>query len=403
VVILEAGTRFGGRTYARSFAGRDDLTVELGGSWVNRGLQPGVRREIARYGVALTEDVMPENPAFITDGVLRSFPVPATELGDLERVLGHLRDASKRIAPSQPLSSQPIRDLDISVEAFISGLDLGPATRDLFYAAVAWYTGADPRQISVFGTIAQTAGFGHSPFGFYGALTERFVGGAGRLLQAMVDESKLDVRLDHHVAQIEATGDGVVVRTRAGTSFEAHTCVVAVPTNVIRHISFSPELPDTKARFLGRNHLGRAYKPSILVRNVPRRGFAFGSGKLQALCLGYELADGSSLLMAFGDQNSVSDPVSRNEIEAAVREYYPEAEVIAVDAHDWNSDPLFDGTYRVDRPGEALDFLRAMNEPEGPVIFAGTDLDDSVWRIWIEGAIHSGHRAANNVSRRLRP
>jgi monoamine oxidase len=251
--------------------------------------------------------------------------------------------------------------------------------------------------VSVLTTIAQTAGFGHSPFGFYGALTERFVGGAGRLLEAMVDESELDVRLDHHVAHIETASDGVTVRTRAGATFEAATCVVAVPTNVIRHISFSPELPNTKARFLNRNHLGRAYKPSILVRNVPRRAFAFGSGKLQALCLGYELADGSSLLMGFGDESSVSDPVSRDEVEAAVREYYPEAEVIAVDAHDWNSDPLFDGSYRVDRPGEAYDFLRAMNEPEGPVVFAGTDLDDSVWRIWIEGAINSGYRAADQV------
>jgi Flavin containing amine oxidoreductase len=192
-VVLEAGSRIGGRTYARPFAGREDLTAELGGSWVNRKLQPGVRREIERYGIRLTEDPAPENAAFITDGVLRSFPVPADELGDLERAWGHLRDASKRIAPSQPLSSQPIRDLDVSVDEFIGGLNLGPATRDLFYAVVAWYTGADPRQVSVFGTIAQTAGFGHSPYGFLGALTERFVGGAGILLDRMVSGARLEI------------------------------------------------------------------------------------------------------------------------------------------------------------------------------------------------------------------
>jgi phytoene dehydrogenase-like protein len=79
VVVLEAGSRIGGRTYARPFAGREDLTAELGGSWVNRRLQPGIRREIERYGITLTEDPTPENAAFITDGVLRSFPVPADE------------------------------------------------------------------------------------------------------------------------------------------------------------------------------------------------------------------------------------------------------------------------------------------------------------------------------------
>jgi monoamine oxidase len=398
VVILEAGSRIGGRTYARPFAGREDLTVELGGSWVNRKLQPGVRREIERYGIALTQDLTPENAAFITGGALRSFPVPADELGDLERALMHLRDASKRIAPSQPLSSQPLRDLDVSVDEFISGLDLGPATRDLFYAVVAWYTGADPREVSVFGTIAQTAGFGHSPYGFFGALTERFVGGAGVLLDRMISGSRLEIRLDHHVARIEQTGEGVTVRTRGGQAVQARSCVVAAPTNVLRHIEFKPGLSVDKQKFLAQNHLGRAYKPSMLVRNVPRRPFTLGMGKLQSLCFGYEYGDGSCLLMGFGDERSVTDPTSREQVEAAVREYFPDAEVIAVDAHDWNSDPLFDGTYRIDRPGEAYDFVRVMNEPEERVVFAGTDLDDSVWRIWIEGAVNSGYRAADRVS-----
>ncbi|MDX3640512.1 NAD(P)/FAD-dependent oxidoreductase [Streptomyces sp. MB09-02B] len=399
VVVFEAGARIGGRTYARPFTGHEDRQAEFGGSWVNRELQPGVRREIARYGVAISEDVMPESAVFLTGGALRSFPVPARELADLERVLGHLRDASKRIAPSQRLTSQAIRDLDISVDEFLAPLNLGPATRDLVYTAIGWYTGADPREISVFGTIAQTAGFGHSPYGFFGALTERFVGGAGVLLGRMVEQSRLEIRLGHHVAQVEQDEDGVTVRTRDGESVRARTCVMAAPTNVLRHIDFQPGLSDDKVKPLAENHQGRAYKPTMLVRNVPRRPFAFGRGTLSAICLGYELADGTSLLMGFGEQaKGRLDPTDREQVQSAVREYYPQAEVLAVDAHDWNTDPLFDGTYRIDRPGEAYDFIRAMNEPEGRVVFAGTDLDDSVWRIWIEGAVNSGYRAADTIS-----
>jgi len=399
VVILEAGPRIGGRTYARPFAGREDLMAELGGSWVNRDLQPGIRREIQRYGIALAEDVAPGSAAFITDGVLRSFPVPGSEIGDLERIVGHLRDASKRIAPSQRLSSQPIRDLDVSVDEFIAPLDLGPATRDLLYATIAWYTGADPREASMLSFIAQTAGFGHSPYGFASALTERFVGGAGTLLDSMVDQSRLEIRLHHHVARIEQTAAGVTVRTRDGQSVEARSCVVAAPTNVLRHIDFNPGLSDEKRNFLAANHQGRAYKPSMVVRNVPPRPFALGMGALQAICLGHELADGSSLLKGFGGEGAAKlDPTNREQVEAAVREYYPDAEVLAVDAHDWNTDPLFDGTHRIDRPGQAYDFLRAMNEPEDRVVFAGTDVDDSVWRTWMEGAVNSGYRAADGVS-----
>jgi monoamine oxidase len=324
--------------------------------------------------------------------------VPAEELGDLERAMGHLRDASKRISPTIPLSGQPIRDLDVSVDEFISGLNLGPATRDLFYAVVAWYSGANPGDVSVLGTIAQTAGFGHSPYGFFGALTERFVGGAGTLMERMISDADLEIRLDHHVVEVTQDGEGVTVRTRDGQTVSGRSCVMAAPTNVLRHIDFTPALSQDKRRLLASNHLGRAYKPSMIVRNLPPRPFALGMGALQSLCLGYEYSDGTNLIMGFGDAHSVSDPTSREELQTAVREYYPTAEVLAVDAHDWNTDPLFEGTYRIDRPGEALEFLRVMNQPEQRVVFAGTDLDDSVWRIWIEGAVNSGHRACDRIS-----
>jgi monoamine oxidase len=43
-----------------------------------------------------------------------------------------------------------------------------------------------------------------------------------------------------------------------------------------------------------------------------------------------------------------------------------------------------------------------MNQPEDRVVFAGTDVDDSVWRNWIDGAINSGGAAADKVSEILR-
>lgn len=63
VVVLEGGTRIGGRTYARPFKEQEPPTVELGGSWINRALQPNIRREVARYGVRVKPDVPTENVA----------------------------------------------------------------------------------------------------------------------------------------------------------------------------------------------------------------------------------------------------------------------------------------------------------------------------------------------------
>ncbi|MFG2960947.1 FAD-dependent oxidoreductase [Streptomyces sp. NPDC048291] len=129
--------------------------------------------------------------------------------------------------------------------------------------------------------MAQTARFGHSPYGFFGAPMERFVGGAGVLLDRMVEQSRLEIRLGHHVTRIEQSEDAVTVRTRDGQSVRARSCVVAEPTNVLRHIEFLPGLSTDKNRFLARNRQGRASKPSMVVRNVPPRSFALGTGTLR--------------------------------------------------------------------------------------------------------------------------
>src|SRR5262245_37281934 len=111
VMLLEAGSRLGGRTFAQPFAGLDGVKVDYGGSWVNTKLQPLIRRETQRYNMVLTEDAPTRSAVFHAGGQRRSLPVPSAELGDLERALGRLRDASKRISPAQPLSEQPLSDL----------------------------------------------------------------------------------------------------------------------------------------------------------------------------------------------------------------------------------------------------------------------------------------------------
>jgi monoamine oxidase len=173
---------------------------------------------------------------------------------------------------------------------------------------------------------------------------------------------------------------------------------MAVPTNVLRHIDFRPALSDDKMSHLAQNHPGSLYKPSMLVRNIPPRPFALGLGRLSSLCLGYEYDDGTCLIMGFGNRDDFVDPHSRDELELAVREYYPEAEVLAVDAHDWDQDPLFSGTHRADRPGDTFTFLQAMSKAEDRIVFAGTDVADTVWRAWIEGALDSGHRATTDIN-----
>ena len=402
VVVLEGGQRIGGRTYARPFAGRPDVTVDFGGSWVNRKLQPNMNREIRRYGITLKDDLPTQTAAFYTGGARRIMPVPSEELGDLERALNHVRDASKRIVPNRPLTSQTLRDLDVTFDQFFAPLDLPDATRDAVLAMTAAFSGSDPHEISMLNLIGQVAGYGYSPYGFVGALTERFVGGAATLLNAMIDGSRLEVRLDHRVVSVEQSTDEVTVRTAGGVSVTARTCIVAAPTNVLRHIEFTPQLSAAKQRATAVNHASRAFKTVALVRNLHARPYALGITDIHMVCHAYDLGDGSHILYGFGSASvSELDYFDRDQVENVLRLYFPDIEVVAVDAYDWNADPLFDGTYRFDRAGEYYDTVIAMNTPEDRIVFAGTDIDDSLWRSWMEGAVNSAHQAADITEARL--
>lgn len=402
VVVLEAGDRIGGRAFNRPFAGRPDLHVDLGGSWINRDLQPLMRREVQRYNITIKEDQSATAAAFFTGGAKRLVPVPPEEFGDLERALAFLRDASKRIALNQPLTAQSVADFDVSADQFFAPLNLPEATRDLIFSMVATYSGAPAEDVSMLHIVAQVAAYGHSPYGFVGALTERFVGGVGSLLTAMIDGARLDVRLGHRVASVEQSTDGVTVRTADGERVDARAAVVAAPTNVLRHIEFTPSLDPSKQKVLADNHASRAIKPSILVRDFAERPFALGTGALQMICHAYDLGDNSHILYGFGCEGIGDlDIADREQVQDALRQYFPNADVVAVDSHDWNADPLFDGTYRIDRPGETLDVLTAMNQPEDRIVFAGTDIDDSPWRTWMEGALNSAQGAVDATNARL--
>lgn len=96
--------------------------------------------------------------------------------------------------------------------------------------------------------------------------------------------------------------------------------------------------------------------------------------------------------------DNFSETHSRDEVQRAVRKYYPDAEVVAVDAHDWSRDPLSMELTGSIGPATPFRFLQAMSKPEARIVFAGTDVADSAWRTWIQGALDGTHHATTDVN-----
>ncbi len=83
-----------------------------------------------------------------------------------------------------------------------------------------------------------------------------------------------------------------------------------------------------------------------------------------------------------------------------MRAFLPDAEVEEVAAHDWVADEFSRGTWPVYRPRQLTRYLRALQQPEGRVLLAGSEMANG-WCGFIDGAIESGLRVSRVVAHLL--
>ncbi|KHK98816.1 hypothetical protein LK09_08000 [Microbacterium mangrovi] len=405
VLVLEGANRIGGRTYTRAFRDHPDITVEAGGAYVDLSIHTNVVRELERYRPALIPSKgVPTSAHFFTAGARSTLPVPWWDLWALEAVAIRLHNAAARLRSDTPLHEQELADLDVSAAEFFEPIGpLPQSVRDLIYGQIGGHEGADADSASMLWILGLIAAGGGSPFQYFmfgeSSDSRMFVDGPTDLLHRMVDGSQIEVQLNRRVTAVTDDGSTVRVVTDDGTEVTAGACVMAVPTNVLRRIEFTPGMTPDQTALLRRNHPGSAIKVHMIVDNIPPAPICIGLGPLVTVLPLGTLEDGRSLLVGFGAHGIYDfDPCDRASVETGLRLYLPDANVVAVDAHDWAADPLFDGTYRVDHPGEGQLSGRVMNEMAGRIAFAGADIEDHLFRNTFDGAISSGARAAVAVA-----
>lgn len=403
VTLLEARDRVGGRTYSRKFKNREEL-MEFGGAWIATDYMPNIAREVQRYDVPLMQSPDLTHYRFLIEDRLSMFPVPPDEITALERAWLAIAGAAERISAHLPLHMQPLADLDVSWAEFLGPLELPSATYEFYTAALSTYVGGHPHDFSALHTLGCIATLGKSPYNaFHGVLVDKFANGTADLLHRMVDEAGIDLHLSTPVHSVRQDDNGVLVTSVEGDTFSARACVVAVPTNTIRQIDLSPVLSDAKADALAANHPGRGYRVNFLVEGAPEGFFALGwRAGLQMVVTEYQIDRNLALMSAFGAEGLYPlDPTDREQVQKALDPVLNGARVLEVDAHDFNADPFSDGTWRINPPGWARRFAKTMNEPEGRVFFAGSDVSFATLNGWMEGAVDSGHLVADGVAANL--
>ncbi|MGE3877147.1 MAG: flavin monoamine oxidase family protein, partial [Parvibaculaceae bacterium] len=380
-IVLEARDRVGGRGFTRNFPDSADR-LEYGGAWI-APWHDRIRHHAEKTGITL-RPTHPVGEQRWHDGNALRQGLPASAPA-LQAVKEHalLYKAGKPFPWKTPLTLSQY-------------LDRIAAGAELRAYVLAWWTisgNGDPDRISASEFLSSCAYGEGTPESMMTALRHTLVPGAGILAERMMASARARLELDTPAAAVSRNSESVAITCTSGKVVEARAAICAMPLNALPAIAFTPDLSTKKREAIAMGHGGRSLKLWLKVRGVgPGILASGGPGGLRWLFSERTSADGATLIVGFALADGTLDPRDRASVAASLARFFPEAELIAWDWHDWVSDPWSRGTW-VALPADAP----WIGDPgiwsrEGRLAFATSDFADTAPG-WFEGAIRSGEAA----------
>lgn len=397
VLVLEARDRLGGRAYTSQLAGRD---VELGGAHVH-WFQPHVFAELTRYGIPFRPLPLPERWSYWSGGQLHDSPVADLGLRLAELYDRLFADARETFPlPHQPLTApEAVAALDpLSMQDRIDASGFTVEEADLVNPVLSTSCSALCSETGLLTLMREFALSGWN-FGLTLDALGLFAMRTADLVTALAADGAPAVRTSTPVTAIEQHDDHVTVSTRDGAVLTAAAAVAAVPLNTLQAVEFRPALGNDKQALVKEGQASHGVKLWALVTGVSEPVFAMAPDDCPlTFASSWDTpTDGAQLVFAFGPDAGRLPPGDEQAVRAAFSDMLPPAARIeAVTSHDWVADEFSRGTWSAWRPGQ-LASLEAMQEPEGRVVLAGSDVA-SGWNGFMDGAIESGLSAARWVS-----
>ncbi|MDT0441417.1 flavin monoamine oxidase family protein [Streptomyces johnsoniae] len=393
-IILEARDRIGGRIWTDTFAGAQ---VEVGGGWVG-AQQVLVQRELSRYGITTEIDVAPERMMLPSENGFESM-TPAEALAVLSPLWAEFYAGADDYfeRPSEPLYRRDLLE-GVDWKSLADRLDeiaLSPTEFMRLNGETSMYSGG-PSTIGALTGMAQWFQLAGGTYGSFLSTADKPAGGMIALLDAMLDDAQADVRFDSPVTSITESGGQVTVETTGGATFAAPVVVVATPTNVWKHISFQPGLPPAQAAAAG-DGIGvpHSKKMWLHVSNKEAVTVQAEEGAPIAMLMAAQELEEGRLMVAFpGPSLDTSDAAA---VRQAVQQLLPDTSVLEYRSQDWGRDPWSRGGWGLRRPNQLLDLFPQIEEPHGRILFAGADIAQGWHGAYIEGAVESGLRAAQQA------
>lgn len=401
-VILEGRDRLAGRTWTRD--SEIGLPIEMGGTWVHWAM-PYVWSEVKRYDLPLYITPFAEKAYWKTrNGLSSGTPDDLADLLDngMNQILARSLEAFP-IAPEPFPLTDLARELDSkSIKEVIQELDVSDEEKDVLDGIWALHFNSDTSR-GGFTTALRWGALANQDWKYLAEITERykFVNGTQELLNAIQGESSAEVHLSSPVASIDEDADGVTVTTRDGRRFTAKHVIVTAPINALKNIEFNGPFNPAALDIAKEGQASNGLKVWMRVRGQHRPFHCLGTSADTLHWIQYENdLDGDSVLVAFAPDSSNLDGNNVEEVAAALHEYRPDLDVVAVDSHDWVDDEYAQQTWAMFRPSQLSTDGQTLLTENSRVRLAGADYAHG-WTSFIDGAIESGMRTARAISRNL--
>jgi monoamine oxidase len=422
VTVLEGRDRIGGRSYTTTIAG---VPVDLGGTFVGP-TQTAVLKLAADLGCPTVPTHSQGKNLIRWRGRVRSYrstipKLSILELLDVSRIQWRFERLVKQIPLAEPWTAGVAHRLDRqTLDGWLRSVHAGASTRDLMaiMSRVTW--GCEPDAVSMLHAtryIKAAGGIGALLDVEGGAQQDRFPAGTQQIAQRMADALGDRVRLGVAVHGIDQHADDVVVHTTDGR-LTTRAVVVAIPPEHRAAITFTPALPDGHAelaRHWPQGKLSKAYAAyeTPFWRDDGHSGEALSDDGPVFITFDVSPDDSGrarhpGILLGFTDAR-IFDPlppaVRRERTLECFAALFGDAALHPIDYvdHRWGADEFAPGgpTAAVP-PGSWTTYGRWLRQPVNSIFWAGTETADE-WTGFLDGAVRSGQRAADEVAAHLSP
>jgi monoamine oxidase len=416
VLVLEARDRVGGRLLNHTL--QNGAVVELGGQWVG----PTQERVLAlaeELGVGLFPTYVEGEHFLAVDGEVKrysgdDFDLPEKALADVGETEQRLAEMARTVPIDEPWRAENARAWDAqTLEAWLVANSKTEVGLGYWRTLVPALFSAEAAEMSLLhflfycrsgGTLDRlvaTSG---------GAQESRLEGGSQRLALRLADQLDGVVRLGVAVTAIRQ-GDGGVEITHDGGVVEAARVIVAVPPTLAGRIRYSPALPPLRDQLTQQVPMGYVTKvqlayPEPFWRTEGLSGSVFSlDDEVSAIFDNSppDLSCGVLLgLLEGGHARRAGklSPEERKEMVLSVFARFFGPRAANPDEYverDWAAEEWSRGCYG-GRFGTGVwtGYGEALREPVGRIHWAGTETAE-VWNGYMDGAVRSGERAAQEV------